>query len=1238
LKAQKSRIMENKAYTHIFNDILGKVLELSENPSQFSRYLTHQIRELIGAKAIVIAIKPDSGSAQILNVYPERKKDWASQSHMIQLADLSFEFNSINYIAAASCNEQTRFVLDQLEIDKLIAIPLITGSRKVGSLLLLDIMDLSGIESMIDLLTNLSGVFALIIRNSLLYQNMENLVDIRTSELQKQNDKLEKAIQRAEQSEMRAKDILQTAMDGFWLVDLNGKFIEINEVACTMLGYSRDELLTMSISDVEAKETQEQTTSHIKQILKIGQARFESKHRRKDGSIINVEVSVKLQPNKELFVVFTSDITERKKAEVALSKSDDRFQHAMKASNDGLYDWNLETNEIYYSPGWKKMLGYLDHELPNDFSVWENTTAPEDVKRSWELQQKLVNKQVDRFVLEFKMKHKNGHWVDILSRAEAIFNEDGKAIRIVGTHVDLTERNKAEKEIIEINEMFSHYLKNSPIYTYIKEVSPERSTVLQASDNFINMIGISGNDMKGKSMEELFPPQFAAKITSDDWDVASGNKILTIEEELGEKSYTTIKFPFRRGDKTLLAGYTIDITENKKAQRDILETEARWRRAIADSPVPIMIHDEDDTVLQLSKGWTKYSGYSIEDIPTLSDWTDKAYGERQGIKKDYIDQLFTINQTVDNGEWIITAKDGSKRIWYFQTTPLGKIHGEKRVLHSMALDITDRKNAEHELFNEKQTLANIIKGTNAGTWSWNIQTGDLNLNDRWAEIIGYTLEELHPIDVNTWSNNVHPEDLVIAKNALDKHFNNELDFYDVQFRQVHKNGMWVWVQASGKVQEWTPDGRPLIMSGTHIDITARKQAEMELITAKEQAEESDRLKSAFLANMSHEIRTPMNGILGFAELLKEQDLTGEQQIEYIQVIQKSGVRMLNIINDIIDISKIESGLMNMSLSESNINEQLEYLFKFFQAETAQKGIQLILKNYLPVKELSLITDREKLYAILTNLIKNAIKYTDEGSIEFGCNIVEADDFAEANNSVETLGRASLHASLQTRTPQSSFVQFYVKDTGIGIPKHRQEAIFERFIQADIVDKMARQGAGLGLAISKAYVEMLGGKIWTESVEGKGSVFYFTIPYQTKEMMEKVSENGTELAFVESRARKLKIVIAEDDEPSNKLLSISAQKFAKEVISVSSGIEAIQACQSHPDVDLIFMDIQMPEMDGYDATRLIRAFNPDVIIIAQTAYALSGDREKAIEAGCNDYIAKPIKRDTLLKLVEKHFGN
>lgn len=257
------------------------------------------------------------------------------------------------------------------------------------------------------------------------------------------------------------------------------------------------------------------------------------------------------------------------------------------------------------------------------------------------------------------------------------------------------------------------------------------------------------------------------------------------------------------------------------------------------------------------------------------------------------------------------------------------------------------------------------------------------------------------------------------------------------------------------------------------ELEERKQIMADLVAAKERAEQGDRLKSAFLANMSHEIRTPMNGILGFTELLESPDLSGEEQQEYVRIIQKSGKRMLSILNDIIDISKIEAGMMNVNIGESNLNNQMENVYNMLKPEAESKYLRFSFVNAFPLNRAYIKSDKEKLYSVIINLVKNAIKYTDNGEVEFSYKLVEG------------------------KSEAPSELLFCVRDTGVGIPKERQEAIFERFIQADIADLHGREGAGLGLSITKAYVEMLGGKIGVESEVGKGSLFYFTIPYNAE---------------------------------------------------------------------------------------------------------------------------------------------
>jgi PAS domain S-box-containing protein len=391
------------------------------------------------------------------------------------------------------------------------------------------------------------------------------------------------------------------------------------------------------------------------------------------------------------------------------------------------------------------------------------------------------------------------------------------------------------------------------------------------------------------------------------------------------------------------------------------------------------------------------------------------------------------------------------------------------------------------------------------------------------------------------------------------------------------------------------------------DITELKKAENELINAKERAEESDRLKSAFLANMSHEIRTPMNGILGFTELLKMSDITSEQQRTYLDIIRKSGERMLIIINDIIDISKIESGQMQVYISKTNINEMIESVFSFFKPEAASKGIQLLFNNGLSSEESVIRTDPDKVYAILTNLIKNSIKFTRSGAVEYGYEMKEG------------------------------FLEFYVRDTGIGIRKEQKELIFERFRQGS--DSLTRnyEGTGLGLSISRAYVGMLGGRIWFESEFGKGSTFYFNIPYDSTMEILPIKSEVISDGFGIIKITNLVVLIAEDDKPSELLISRLVGPFCRRLLKVTTGTEAVDACRSNPDLNLVLMDIKLPEMDGYEATAKIREFNKDLIIIAQTAFGLMGERDKAIEAGCTDYISKPINRTAFLTLMQKYFG-
>jgi PAS domain S-box-containing protein len=454
---------------------------------------------------------------------------------------------------------------------------------------------------------------------------------------------------------------------------------------------------------------------------------------------------------------------------------------------------------------------------------------------------------------------------------------------------------------------------------------------------------------------------------------------------------------------------------------------------------------------------------------------------------------------------------------------------------------------------------------------------------------------------------------VIGKNSsevlkLDKEFRNEIieslnnkgSLRNFETILYTKEGRPVNVQLSAekiKIQ-----GREMVLT-IAIDVTEQVKAEKELLEAKVKAEESDRLKTAFLANMSHEIRTPMNGIIGFLSLLREPDLSDENKAAYINIVTMSGQRLLDTINDIIEISRIETGELNINYSDINISELVGYYKGFFTHQAEKKGLRLIVSETLPENVRYFKSDRNKLDSIVSNLMKNAIKFTQNGSVELGCYL------------------------------ENSSLLFYVNDTGIGIPGDKKDRIFERFVQVDVSTSRQHEGSGLGLAIVKGYIDLLGGEIRVESSLGKGTRIAFSIPYLPA---VSPSQHSVDSADDEKPLKRgIKILIAEDDYASYLYLHKALADTAISIVRTLSGEDTVLCVQEDPSISVVLMDIKLAGMSGLEATRKIREFNSSIPIIAQTAYSLYGDRELAINSGCTDYISKPVDRQELKRLLKKY---
>ena len=384
--------------------------------------------------------------------------------------------------------------------------------------------------------------------------------------------------------------------------------------------------------------------------------------------------------------------------------------------------------------------------------------------------------------------------------------------------------------------------------------------------------------------------------------------------------------------------------------------------------------------------------------------------------------------------------------------------------------------------------------------------------------------------------------------------------------------------------------------------TALIESSQKLEEAKFKAEESDRLKSIFLSNLSHEIRTPMNGILGFANLLTTKELSPKNQKEYLTMIKKSGERLLSLITDLVDISKIDAGELVLELEATSMNDFMENIFQRFVLDAKEKELEFSLIVDNQEKELTVLIDSYKLEQALDNILKNALKFTKTGSIEFGCKPTEDD------------------------------IQFWVKDTGPGIPEQDHEAIFERFRQVEDTAFREEEGSGIGLSITSDLIKLMNGTIWLESVFGEGSCFYLSIPFIPAPEALVTQPNSQK---TDQQIDKIKILVAEDDDISFELLDAIINMYDIHVIRAKNGEEAVNITKESKNIGLILMDMKMPQMNGLDAVKNIRSFNTTIPIIAQTAHISDKNNKLAIDAGCDDFISKPIQLTTIQRIIKQY---
>ena len=919
----------------------------------------------------------------------------------------------------------------------------------------------------------------------------------------------------------------------------------------------------------------------------------------------------------------------------------DRLDMAMMVKNDGLWDWNLLTNKTFFDDRYYTMAGYEPEAFPKTFAAWAGHVHPEDLQAAEQAIKTYLSGKSDNYHTEFRFRRKDGHWMWIQGQGK-IVNRDSKGAptRMIGTHTDITERKNAEAEIIKARDIaeenqlrFETLFNESPVSIIIVDKDTgkilDANKMAYASYGFHSLKAMQSQDLwlkKPYSLEDSIGKN--RKAASDGIQVFEWKSKKISGEVFWE--LVTLRPIVIDGIERILAT-SIDITDQK--QKEIKERvlyeianstfvtddmeelvdsiKSHLSKLIDTQNLFVALYDHEHDILTIA--YEKDEMDEIETWPAKKSITGFVIRQKKALllKKPELLQLIdsgTIDQIGNMCEvWLgVPLLSGSQVIGVLAVQdyhdPDAFDESSKEILefvsYQISMAIQRNKFIEDLLIakekaQESEFRFKALHNASFGGIAIHDKGIILDCNQGLSEICGYTKDELIGMDGL----------LLIAEQSRELVMENILTGYEKPYEAVglHKSGKEYVVRLEARNIPYK--GLPARVVEFR-DITIEKIKEQDLVKAKEKAQESDHLKSAFLANMSHEIRTPMNSILGFSELLKNPKYSGEEKDHFVETIEKSGQRMLNLINDIIDISKIEAGQVEVNKSAVDMHESMQFLLDIFQQEFLNNKPDVKLQLNIPDQNLTVLTDKEKLHSVLINLIKNAEKFTTSGFVEFGY------------------------------SREQDTLNFYVKDTGIGIAEDKHDMVFDRFSQADTSLTRGHEGSGLGLSISKAFVELLGGEIWLESKPGAGSTFYFSLPTEVASASRPYAES-VDVDFVESPAKKLKILVVEDDAFSYEVIYYMLESFGYEMLNAKTGEEAIEVFRKQPDIDLILMDIKMPGIDGLETTRRIRSFNKDVPIIAQSAHALSGDRQHALDTGCNDYITKPIKQSLLLECINQY---